>query len=239
MENDKLLAQFERDGFIVVEDFFDDVVMDRLDGIIRGYYGDNPDFWHNDEFLEKAQTEVVPWFPQNEGVKAFDEIDQDPRLQVLTEAILGDGWGSQYCMVMFSKQGTAGQAWHQDCPPDSPTTFNLNRLVYASDITDEIGGQTVVVPGSYRQGLFACWRPGRRVRGPGCSETEERDTRTFARAHLASRAADHGRLPVFDELPGCAGRPRRTTSRISAYIETCVTSSRRQVSSKSASRAEI
>ena len=111
---------------------------------IRGYYGDNPDFWHNDEFLEKAQTEVVPWFPQQEGVKAFDDIDADPRLQEMSRAILGEDWASQYCMVMFSKQGTAGQAWHQDCPPDDAARFNLNRLVYTSDITDEIGGQTVV-----------------------------------------------------------------------------------------------
>ena len=55
-------------------------------------------------------------------------------------------------MVMFSKQGTSGQAWHQDCPPDDPQQFNLNRLVYTRDISDEIGGQTVVVPGSHRAG---------------------------------------------------------------------------------------
>jgi ectoine hydroxylase-related dioxygenase (phytanoyl-CoA dioxygenase family) len=153
------LADFERDGYLVIENFFNVELMDRLDEIIRGYYGDNPDFWHNDEFLEKAQTEVVPWFPQQEGVKAFDDIDADPRLQELSKAILGEGWGSQYCMVMFSKQGTAGQAWHQDCPPDDPATFNLNRLVYTSDITDEIGGQTVVVPGSYKRGLLPVGDP--------------------------------------------------------------------------------
>ena len=153
------ISDFERDGFLVIEDFFDAELMDRLDGIIRAYYGDNPDFWHNDEFLEKAQTEVVPWFPQQEGVDAFDEIDNDARLQELSKSILGEGWGSQYCMVMFSKQGTAGQAWHQDCPPDDPTTFNLNRLVYTSDITDEIGGQTVVVPGSYKRGLLPVGDP--------------------------------------------------------------------------------
>jgi len=62
-------------------------------------------------------------------------------------------------MVMFSKQGTSGQAWHQDCPPDSPVVFNLNRLVYTSDITDEVGGQTVVVPGSHRNGVIPAGDP--------------------------------------------------------------------------------
>ena len=147
-------SRFERDGYIVIEDCFDEAIMDKLDRIIRDYYGQNPDFWHDDEFLEKAKTEVVPWFPQREGVTDFDVIENDARLQQLTAAVLGEGWGSQYCMVMFSKQGTSGQAWHQDCPPDDPRRHNLNRLVYTSDITDEIGGQTVVVPGSHKRGLL-------------------------------------------------------------------------------------
>jgi ectoine hydroxylase-related dioxygenase (phytanoyl-CoA dioxygenase family) len=62
-------------------------------------------------------------------------------------------------MVMFSGKGTTGQAWHQDCPPDDATVFNLNRLVYTSDISDEIGGQTVVVPGSFRQGILPAGDP--------------------------------------------------------------------------------
>ena len=159
MSNSELLARFERDGFLCIENFFAADQMDELDAVIRRYYGTSPDFWHNDEFLEKAQTEVIPWFPQNDGVTAFDAIDADPHLQELTRALLGEGWKSQYCMVMFSKQGTSGQAWHQDCPPDDAIVFNLNRLVYTSDISDEVGGQTVVVPGSYRRGLLPAGDP--------------------------------------------------------------------------------
>lgn len=154
-----LKETFDRDGYVVVEDFFDSKLMDHLDGIIRNYYGDNPEFWHDDEFLKKSQTEVVPWFPQREGVKDFDVIENDERLRELSEAILGSDWHIQYCMVMFSKQGTSGQAWHQDCPPDDPKRHNMNRLVYTSDITDEIGGQTVVVPGSHKRGLLTAGDP--------------------------------------------------------------------------------
>jgi len=146
--------KFDLDGFLVIENFFDDRLMDDLDKIIRDYYGSSPDFWHNDEFLEKAKTEVIPWFPQREGVQDFDPIENDARLHELSDALLGEDWGSQYCMVMFSKQGTSGQAWHQDCPPDDASCHNLNRLVYTSDISDEIGGQTVVVPGSQKRGLL-------------------------------------------------------------------------------------
>jgi hypothetical protein len=154
-----LWRRFERDGFAVVEDFFNSELMQALARLIRDHFGDDPAFLHDDEFLEKSQTDVIPWFPQNEGVEAFDAVDEDPRLQELTEMILGAKWASQYCMVMFSKQGTSGQAWHQDCPPDDPRVFNLNRLVYTTDITDEIGGQTVVVPGSHKTGLLPAGDP--------------------------------------------------------------------------------
>lgn len=150
---------FERDGYLVIDDFFDADLMNVLDQLIRGHFGDNPDFLHNDEFLEKAKTDVIPWFPQNEGVEAFNEIDRDSRLKELSQSILGSGWTSQYCMVMFSRQGSIGQAWHQDCPPDDPNVFNLNRLVYTRDITDETGGQTVVVPGSQKTGLIPVGDP--------------------------------------------------------------------------------
>ena len=110
MNINELRKDFDRDGYIVIENFFDDAIMDHLDGVIRGYYGENPEFWHNDEFLTKAKTEVVPWFPQREGMHDFDAIEQDERLTALSEAILGPGWNAQYCMVMFSKKGTSGQA---------------------------------------------------------------------------------------------------------------------------------
>ena len=159
MDISELKKGFDRDGYVVVEDFFEQALMDELDALIRGYFGENPDFWHDDEFLDKAKTEVVPWFPQREAVHNFDAIENDERLRQLTEAVLGPDWTGLYCMVMFSKKGTSGQAWHQDCPPDDPRIHNLNRLVYTSDIVDETGGQTVVVPGSHKRGLLTVGDP--------------------------------------------------------------------------------
>lgn len=159
INTEELKNAFDREGYIVIDGFFDEALMDHLDGVIRGYYGESPDFFHDDAFLKKSKTEVVPWFPQREGVTDFDSLESDERFASLTRAILGDNWATQYCMVMYSKPGTVGQAWHQDCPPDDPERHNLNRLVYTSDITDEIGGQTVVVPGSHRKGLLPVGDP--------------------------------------------------------------------------------
>lgn len=155
----QLAENFWRDGFLVVEDFFPLALMDRLDARIRSQFGVDPAFWHNDEFLNRAKTEVIPWFPQREGVSDFDAIESNVEFAQLTAAILGEGWQRLYCMVMFSKPGTRGQAWHQDCAPEDEAIHNLNRLVYTSDITPQIGGQTVVVPGSHRRGLLPAGDP--------------------------------------------------------------------------------
>ena len=61
--------------------------------------------------------------------------------------------------VLFSAQGTKGQAWHQDCPPEDKTRFNLNRLIYTSDITPEIGGQLQLVPGTHTGGELPAGDP--------------------------------------------------------------------------------
>ncbi len=190
MNIESLAEQFDKDGFIVIDDFFDVALMETLDGLIRDYFGESPDFWHDDEFLDKSQTEVVPWFPQNEGVQDFDGIDSDPRLMNLTEALLGAGWQNLFSMVMFSKQGTAGQAWHQDCPPDDPAQHNLNRLVYTRDITDAIGGQTVVVPGSHRHGLLPAGDPTGHFEGEVVLRPK-RGTLVFLHGHTYHRV-----LPV-------------------------------------------
>ena len=152
MNLEQLAETFWQQGYVLLEDFFDEALMDQLNDLIIGHFGVNPDMWHNDEFISKAKTEVVPWFPQEEGVSAFDEIEKNVLLNEITGKLLGDEWKKLYCMVMFSKEGTVGQAWHQDCTPDVPELHNLNRLVYTSDIKSEIGGEVMVVPGSHKRG---------------------------------------------------------------------------------------
>ena len=152
MDHDQLARQFWELGYLAVDSFFDGESMEELDYRVVEHFGDEPDYSHTEEFLSKSKTEVIPWFPQNDGVSAFDKIAELKSLAELTRSILGADWKALYCMVMFSKQGTVGQAWHQDCSPDTSDKFNLNRLVYTRDIDATTGGQTVVVPGSHRRG---------------------------------------------------------------------------------------
>lgn len=151
MDYNALAKQFWAEGFLLLEGFFQQELMEAMNENIMAHFGVNPEFFHNKEFLETSQTEVVPWFPQNEGEVIFDTVE-DEKFNALTDAVLGEGWQNLYCMVMYSKAGTVGQAWHQDCPPADPNHFNINRLVYTTDIVAEIGGEVVVVPGSHRSG---------------------------------------------------------------------------------------
>ena len=167
MDLERLGLQFWEQGYLVLEKFFNEKHMDEMDNAIREHFGDDPQFWHEEEFLKKSKTEVIPWFPQNpelnkydaEKAAPFDQLEGDTRFAELTRALLGENWSILYCMVMFSRQGTAGQAWHQDCSPDIPAQHNLNRLVYTRDLSTEIGGQTVIMPGSHRMGVLPVGDP--------------------------------------------------------------------------------
>lgn len=154
MNYNALAKEFWNQGYLLLEDFFPIEVSEKCHHLILDHFGGNPEFSHNKEFLEKSATEVIPWFPQREGVAAFDEGENNPQLLLLTEAILGKHWRSLYCMSMYSKPHSTGQAWHQDCPPEDASQFNLNRLMYTHNITDITGGQVLVVPGSHRRGVI-------------------------------------------------------------------------------------
>lgn len=173
MDYKELSSEFWQRGYLVVDNFFDPDLMDQLDHNIRQYFGDNPEFWHEQEFLSKSETEVIPWFPQNpelpdysaQVANPFDRLETDSRLQRLTTSLLGEEWSPLYSMVMYSRKGTAGQAWHQDCPPDDPEKFNMNRLVYTRDLCSDIGGQAVVMPGSHRKGELPAGEPHEDLEG--------------------------------------------------------------------------
>ncbi|MBK1875581.1 phytanoyl-CoA dioxygenase family protein [Pelagicoccus mobilis] len=152
--------EFWKNGYLVIENAFSTDLMDRLHGHIMDHFSQSDPSILTDEFTQVSKCEIVPWFPQRDGGPAdFDEIDQVPLLSALTDAILGRNWNNLYSMVMFSAKGTKGQAWHQDCPPEDNSRFNLNRLIYTRDIVPEIGGQVMVVPGTHRNTVLPAGNP--------------------------------------------------------------------------------
>jgi ectoine hydroxylase-related dioxygenase (phytanoyl-CoA dioxygenase family) len=178
--------EFWKNGYLVIEDFFDQNMMDTLNTIILDHYGLQPKWAHEEEFIEKSATEVVPWFPFQEGNNIFDIIEKDARLLALTHAILGDDWEKLYFMAMFSKQGTQGQAWHQDSPPENHAEFNLNRLFYTHDIKEQEGGQLVIFPQTHLGGAIAKGDPHENLEGQVVL-SPKKGTIIFVHGHLWHR----------------------------------------------------
>jgi ectoine hydroxylase-related dioxygenase (phytanoyl-CoA dioxygenase family) len=110
-------------------------------------------------------VEVIPWFPYREGNIQLDSIDKNEKMNSITSFILKDGWENLYCMAMFSKQGSKGQAWHQDCPPENKLMYNLNRLVYTHDIDSSDGGELVIYPETHKAGLLPAGIPDADIPG--------------------------------------------------------------------------
>ena len=160
MDIKALSQQFWQDGYLHIPGFFPQEQMDTLNRLCLEHFGLDPSWAHTSEFIDKSNCEIVPWFPlRDDNVAEFNLIQRDESFNRLTQALLGDDFKELYCMSMFSKKGTAGQAWHQDSPPDDPAKFNLNRLVYTHDISSETGGQVVVKPGTHRLGMISVGDP--------------------------------------------------------------------------------
>ena len=165
MDHEKIASEFWEKGYIIFEDFFEAGLMDDYNDTILQHYGLNPGWEHTNEFISKSAVEVIPWFPYREGQGGFDGIDKDPEFNRITDAILKEGWDNLYCMMMYSKGGSKGQAWHQDCPPDDPKKYNLNRLVYTHDITEHTGGEIVIMPEAHKAGILPFGKPHEDIEG--------------------------------------------------------------------------
>ncbi len=163
--SEEQIREFWNRGYIILEEYFEEKLMDEYTEMILQHYGKSPEWKHTNEFLNKSATDVIPWFPYHEGNTRFNTINDDRFLSHLTTAIIGQDWSDLYCMCMFSKKGSKGQAWHQDCPPENPGIFNLNRLVYTHDITPESGGELCVMEGSHKKGLLPAGLPDEDLEG--------------------------------------------------------------------------
>lgn len=151
----RILNQTEVDnfwelGYLLIPDFYSDVLLSTLHQSAISHFTRNPEFKHEQAFILRSSTDVIPWFPQQLGIELFNEIQNHKSMYTVTQSLLGPDWRSQDAMVMYSKPESKGQAWHQDCPPENPSQFNLNRLVYTADINEKTGGFIVVRPRTHQ-----------------------------------------------------------------------------------------
>ncbi len=153
---ERLHSEFDREGFVVLPDCLDDATLvdiaEEIDRHFAPLLG-RPEMIHTNarEGFQQFECEVMSWGPCEEGNASFIALRDDPALAAVTEECVGAGYQGQGSMVMVSIGKGKGQAWHQDCPPDATTQYNVNRLLYTQDVTRE-NGAIVIVPGSHRLG---------------------------------------------------------------------------------------
>lgn len=165
MDFEKVRTEFWEKGYVIFDKFFPDKLMDEYQQIILDHFRTTRDWEHTTDFITISENEVIPWFPYMEDKPYFDGIDKDETFNEITNVILNNNWENLYCMMMFSEAGSKGQAWHQDCPPENPKRFNLNRLVYSHDITNDTGGEIVIIPEAHKAGVLPVGVPHEDIEG--------------------------------------------------------------------------
>lgn len=184
-----LRAQFDEYGVLVFEDYLEPAVLRELNDAISAHY--NPIV--RERFGVDAigvagvdfECEVISWDPITEGVQAFRRLGEQGELATITEALIGPGYSSPRGLVMWSVGGGKGQAWHQDCPPDQPAAYNVNRLFYMQNTAQE-DGAIVVVPGSHRMGRISRGGPQEPIAGE-IVLTPSAGTMVFLHGHVYHR----------------------------------------------------
>ena len=158
---DSRRRKFAEHGVVVVPGFLDREQVAFLNREIDAHYGPLVRERFGIGAVSRAAIEmdcdVITWDPLGEEVEPFQVLAADPRLATLTRELIGE-FSAPGSLAMWSVGGGKGQAWHQDCPPDDPSQFNLNRLFYLQD-TEVDDGAVVVVPGSHRMGRISPGAP--------------------------------------------------------------------------------
>ena len=155
---DELRHHFAKYGVLIIPGFLSPERVHELNAVIHTHYRPIVRDRFGIDAVGRAgvefECEVISWDPIAENVIVFEELAADDRLEWLTTAVVGEGFSSRTGLVMWSVGGGKGQAWHQDCPPDDPTRFNINRLFYMQD-TGIDDGAVVLVPRSHRAGRIS------------------------------------------------------------------------------------
>lgn len=153
----ELRARFLRDGYAVLEDVFPPALLADCAAALDAHFAGQVAYQFAENF-KPAACEVIAWNPYEAGVPAFVRLGHDPALRAAMASVLGDDYVWQNSLIMHSPPHSGGQAWHQDCPCADPAQFNVNCLIYATDVVPG-SGDVVFVPGSHRRGELPVGEP--------------------------------------------------------------------------------
>jgi hypothetical protein len=77
--------KFNIDCCVYIESLFTESPMDACHAKILSYFASNPEYVHDESFIEKSDTDVTPRSPQLDSKKLFGIVEDGICLKNLTE----------------------------------------------------------------------------------------------------------------------------------------------------------
>ncbi|MEQ9547205.1 MAG: ectoine hydroxylase [Marinobacter sp.] len=149
------LAQYERDGFLVFNNFLDAATVEKFREDLRAYEEDEAVLQSEGTITEPGKREIRSIFGIHELSDRFDKLTRDPRILDMVHQLLGSEAYIHQSRINF-KPGFHGKGfdWHSDfetwhAEDGMPRMRSVSFSIALTDNTP-FNGPLMLVPGSHK-----------------------------------------------------------------------------------------
>ncbi|MDL0432930.1 ectoine hydroxylase [Marinobacter sp. TBZ242] len=149
------LAQYERDGFLVFNNFLDTTTVQRFREDLRAYENDDSIIQSEGTITEPGKQEIRSVFGIHELSDRFDRLTRDPHILGMVHQLLGSDAYIHQSRINF-KPGFHGKGfdWHSDfetwhAEDGMPRMRSVSFSIALTDNTP-FNGPLMLVPGSHK-----------------------------------------------------------------------------------------
>ncbi len=149
------LAQYERDGFLVFNQFLDASTVDRFRADLRAYERDDSVLRAEGTITEPGKQEIRSIFGIHELSERFDRLTRDPKLLDIVHQLLGSDAYIHQSRINF-KPGFHGKGfdWHSDFETwhAEDGMPRMRAVSFSITLTDNtpFNGPLMLIPGSHK-----------------------------------------------------------------------------------------
>lgn len=149
------LAQYERDGFLVFNNFLDQATVRQFREDLRGYEDDDSILRSEGTITEPGKQEIRSIFGIHELSDRFDRLTRDPKILAMVRQLLGSDAYIHQSRINF-KPGFHGKGfdWHSDfetwhAEDGMPRMRAVSFSIALTDNTP-FNGPLMLIPGSHK-----------------------------------------------------------------------------------------
>lgn len=149
------LAQYERDGFLVFNQFLDQTIVERFRDDLRAYEQDDGILRSEGTITEPGKQEIRSIFGIHELSDRFDRLTRDPKILAMVHQLLGSDAYIHQSRINF-KPGFHGKGfdWHSDFETwhAEDGMPRMRAVSFSITLTENtpFNGPLMLVPGSHK-----------------------------------------------------------------------------------------